>query len=99
MGGCYHWQDDLLTLHCLVVPGSTINRIVGVYDSRLKIKISTPASAGKANQHLIHYLSEQLAVPISAITIKKGERAHRKTIEIKGLSTIPPVISAICHKN
>lgn len=71
-----------LALH--VQPNARKNEIVGLHGDALKVKIAAPAADNKANAALIDFLSEVLAVPKSAIIIRRGATGRRKMIEITG---------------
>ncbi|MCX6292404.1 MAG: DUF167 domain-containing protein [Bacteroidetes bacterium] len=47
-----------------------------------QIRLKAPAVDGKANEHLIEYLSEVLDLPKSKIILKKGQTAKVKCLEI-----------------
>jgi uncharacterized protein (TIGR00251 family) len=47
------------------------------------VRIRAPAVNGKANEHLIEFLSEVLEVPKSKIIVKKGLTSRQKCIEIE----------------
>jgi uncharacterized protein (TIGR00251 family) len=47
-----------------------------------QIRLKAPAVDGKANEHLIEYLSEILKIPKSKINLKKGQTSRIKCLEI-----------------
>jgi len=47
-----------------------------------QIRLKAPAVDGKANEHLIEYLSEILGLPKSKIILKKGHTSKIKCLEI-----------------
>lgn len=47
-----------------------------------QVRLKAPAVDGKANEHLIAYLSELLDIPKSAINLKKGHTSRMKYLEI-----------------
>jgi len=49
-----------------------------------QVRLKAPAVDGKANDHLINYLSEILDLPKSKIILKKGKTARIKCMEIEG---------------
>ncbi len=71
-----------LTLH--VQPNARRSAIAGFHGDALKIRIAAPAVDNKANAALIEFLSETLAVPKSAIAIRRGATSRRKVVEITG---------------
>lgn len=68
-----------------VQPRSSQNRIAGVVEGVLKIKLTSPPVEGKANQALINLLARFFAVPRRNITLVRGETSTNKLIEIKGI--------------
>jgi len=77
-GNCY--------FQIVVAPGAKRDKIIGLHGDRLKIAIAAPPVDGKANQRLIRYLAEVLAVPQANIFIEKGEKSNRKSIIIQGMT-------------
>jgi len=69
-----------------IVPGSSKNKIVGVYDDALKISITAPAVEGKANKKCIAYLAKCFDVAKSKIEIISGQTSKNKLIKIYGIS-------------
>lgn len=47
-----------------------------------QIRLKAPAVDGKANEHLIVFLSQVLDLPKSRIELKKGQTARLKCVEI-----------------
>jgi uncharacterized protein len=46
------------------------------------ISINAPATDGKANERLVEFLSGELKIPASKITIQKGHTSPFKVLEI-----------------
>jgi len=67
-----------------VQPGANKNKIVGVQQDTLRIRISAPAVQGKANKMLIQFLAKQLAVKRRQVKILSGHTTTSKTIHIVG---------------
>ncbi|MBD5405260.1 YggU family protein [bacterium] len=73
---------QILKIH--LQPNAKRNEICGIYDNEyIKIAITTPPIDGKANETLIKFLSKELKIPKSNITITKGLTSRNKTIEIE----------------
>ena len=47
-----------------------------------QIRLKAPAVDGKANEHLVEFLSVVLAISKSKITLKKGKTSKLKCLEI-----------------
>ena len=65
-----------------VQPNARRTEVTGKHDVSLKIRVATPALENRANRLVIEFLSETLDVPASRITIRRGMRARKKTVEI-----------------
>ncbi|MGN0929604.1 MAG: DUF167 domain-containing protein [Alphaproteobacteria bacterium] len=72
---------QILKIH--LQPNAKRNEICGTFnDDYIKIAITTPPIDGKANEALIKFLSKELNIPKSNITITKGLTSRNKTLEI-----------------
>jgi uncharacterized protein (TIGR00251 family) len=69
-----------------IVPGSSKNKIVGVYNDSLKINITTPPVEGKANKKCIAYLAKYFDIAKSKIEIISGQTGKNKLIKIYDIS-------------
>ncbi|ABV35840.1 protein of unknown function DUF167 [Shewanella sediminis HAW-EB3] len=87
-------QDDLL-LNLYIQPKASRDQIVGVHGEELKIAITAPPVDGKANAHLIKYLSKAFKVPKGDIVILKGQLGRHKQIKILSPRLIPEIINAL----
>ncbi len=70
----------------LVRPNSRQNSIEGLFEDRIKIKISKPAEKGKANKELISFISEKTGIPKRDIQITSGLKSNLKEIKIKKIT-------------
>lgn len=66
-----------------ITPNAKKSEVIGVLDDVLKIRLHAQPIDGKANEALVRYLAEALALPRSAVDITHGHTAKRKTIDIK----------------
>jgi hypothetical protein len=73
----------LLELH--VQPGAKVTAAAGEHGGRLKLKIAAPPVDNKANAHLLAWLSAQLGVPKSSLTLVRGETSRQKTVAVCGV--------------
>ncbi|MBN1959574.1 MAG: YggU family protein [Deltaproteobacteria bacterium] len=72
-------------LDVLIAPRASRNRIMGVHDNRLKIQLTAPPVDGKANDALIRFLAESLAISRAQIEIVGGATNRRKTVRLSGI--------------
>jgi uncharacterized protein (TIGR00251 family) len=86
---CFHWEDTALVLDCVIQPRAKEDRLVGIVGDSFRIRITAPPVDGKANAHLIRFLSKQFQVKQSAITIVSGETGRRKRLRIINPVHIP----------
>jgi uncharacterized protein len=70
-----------------VVPGSSKTALAGTLGGMLKVKVAAPPERGKANEALIDFLAQALAVKGSRITLTRGHTQPVKHITIRGLTS------------
>lgn len=73
-----------LVVRIKIVPNSSKNAIVWENEG-IKVKITAQPIENKANKALIDFLSKNLKIAKSNITIVKGELNKEKTLLIKGM--------------
>ena len=61
------------------------NELVGFREGVLIVRVTAPASEGRANESLCRLLAKRFRVPTSAVTIVRGHRSRDKLIQIDGL--------------
>lgn len=69
--------------------------VIGVVDDALKLKLHAQPIEGKANEALIRYLSDRLAVPRSAITLTHGHTNKRKLLDIAASKLTPEAVTRL----
>jgi len=69
-----------------IVPGSSKNKIIGVYNNALKITITAPPVEGKANKKCIAYLAKYFDVAKLKVEIISGKNSKNKLIKIYDIS-------------
>jgi uncharacterized protein (TIGR00251 family) len=67
-----------------VTPGAKKNEFKQEGDL-IKIFLKAPPVEGKANEALIHFLSEHFDVRVSKIEIVKGLKSRQKVVNIEGI--------------
>jgi len=67
-----------------VQPGASKNKIMGVQQDALKVRISATPVEGKANKALIQFLAKRLTVRRNQVEIMSGHASRIKTIHIVG---------------
>jgi uncharacterized protein (TIGR00251 family) len=89
MAGFFHWHDDDLFLQVRVQPRSSRDQVSSILDDRLRIKITAPPVHGKANNHLVKYLSREFKTPASRISVLSGHSARNKQLLISRPAVVP----------
>jgi len=84
-----------LVLKLYIQPKASKDQIVGLHGEELKVAITAPPVDGKANSHLIKYLSKQCKVAKNNIRIEKGLLGRHKKVRIIAPSLIPASIKAL----
>ena len=74
-----------MTFAVKVHPRAKKDAITGELGDALKLALTAPAVAGRANQACIEFLAKLLKLPRSSVTIAAGETARRKVIRVAGL--------------
>lgn len=93
MPSFYCWQGNDLLLELWIQPRAKSNEIDDLYGHRLKIRIAAPAVDGKANRHLVTYLSQIFKVRKSMIKIVSGENSRNKRLKIIDPQNLPKIIT------
>ena len=90
MSAAYLTEDgaDLL-LRLILQPKASRDKFVGLLGDELKIAITAPPIDGKANAHLVKFLSKQFKVPKGAITVEKGLLNRHKLVRIHNPKQMP----------
>jgi uncharacterized protein (TIGR00251 family) len=68
-----------------ITPNAKKTEVVGIIGDALKIKLQAQPIEGQANAALIKWLSQQLHLPRTAITLTHGTTSRRKLLELKGV--------------
>ena len=68
-----------------IQPRASKNRISGLIDGALKIRLTSPPVEGEANRACVKFLAKSLGISPSRVSIVKGLTSKKKTIRIEGL--------------
>ena len=83
-----------LELSLYVQPKASRDSWQGLHGDELKLLITAPPVAGKANSHIIKLLAKQFKVAKRQVQIVKGELGRHKRIRITSPKQIPNEIAA-----
>jgi uncharacterized protein (TIGR00251 family) len=92
MADWYQIKEDRLTLTVHVQPGAKRTEVIGLHGDALKIRVAAAAVEGQANTRLLDFLRKAFQVPSSRISLKHGEHARRKVVEIQGSLLAPEAL-------
>ena len=73
---------DGIVINLKISPNASKNEIIKNGDE-IKIKLTAQPIEGKANKALIEFLSKELKIPKTSISILKGETSKDKTVLLK----------------
>ena len=68
-----------------VTPGARESAVGEWKDDILRVKVREPAEKGRANEAVARLLAKSLAVPPTAVILKRGATSREKLFEIDGL--------------
>ena len=68
-----------------VIPRAPRTRVDGTRGGAILVRLAAPPVDGAANDALVAFLSETLALPRRYIRIVSGEKSRDKRVEIDGL--------------
>lgn len=66
-----------------VVPGASRDQIAGLYDGRIKVRVSAPPEDGRANDAVCQFLSEAVGKPV---TLLRGQTSRAKVVFVPGVT-------------
>jgi uncharacterized protein len=72
-----------LRLH--VQPRASRTELAGRYGDAIKVRLAAPPVDGAANDALVRFLSERLAVPRSAVRLEAGAGGRVKIVVVDGI--------------
>jgi uncharacterized protein len=81
-------------------PRAGENRVVGFDGGVLRVRVTAPAEAGRANEALVGILATTFGVAKRQIIIVRGYTARNKTVEVEGVSDddLAGIIEALVPK-
>jgi len=68
-----------------VLPRSSVNKIVGVENGELKVKVRALPVEGAANEAVLLFLAVLLKRPKGLVVLVKGHKSRHKTFQIAGV--------------
>lgn len=89
----FKWQGDDLVISVRVQPRAASDAFAEYNDDYIKIRITAPPVDGKANAHLIAFLSRVFKVAKSGVQLLSGETGRNKRLLIQQPRALPEVIA------
>ena len=73
--------DGDVLIETWVVPGASRSEVTGIYDGKLRIRVSAPAEGGRANREV-----ERLLIRLtgSKVTLIRGMSSRHKVFQVAG---------------
>jgi len=85
----YRWEGEDLLLNLRIQPRASRDEIVGPHGDALKVRITAPPVDGKANSHLIRYLSDLFGVPRHRLELVVGKSGRSKRLRVRAPTRLP----------
>lgn len=79
-------EGEKVTFWLRVQPRARRERLMADPQGQLRLQVTAPPAAGRANEACVRYLARSLRLPASAIEIVTGHRSARKLLRITGRS-------------
>ncbi|HTA77547.1 MAG TPA: DUF167 domain-containing protein [bacterium] len=73
------------TLPIKVIPRSSQNKVMGVENGSLKLKLTAPPVEGAANDAVVDLLSKWLGKPKNTVELVKGQQSRNKLVKLTGI--------------
>lgn len=71
-----------LRLQVQVMPNAKRTGVAGMHGDALNIRLQAQPVEGKANEALVRFVADALALPKSAVAVSHGATSRRKLLEI-----------------
>jgi uncharacterized protein (TIGR00251 family) len=75
--------DDVL-IRIKAVPGASRDEIAGAVGDRLKVRVSAPPQAGRANAAICRLVAAALGVKARRVTVERGHAGAEKVLRVAG---------------
>ena len=69
-----------------LTPRSAVERVEGVVDGALRVRVMAPAVEGAANTALIRVVADELGIARSDVRIVAGATSRRKLVVVDGIA-------------
>ena len=76
---------DAVRFAVRLTPRSVVERVEGVVDGTLKVRVMAPAVEGSANNALVRVIADELRIPRRDVRIVAGAASRQKLVVIDGV--------------
>ena len=76
---------DRVTISLRVVPNASKSEFAGMRGDSIKVRLNAKPVDGAANKELIRFISKELRLPKSSISIVRGERSREKLVAVESI--------------
>ncbi len=88
----YTWDGDTLVLNILGTPNAKRDAIGKVKGHQLCVSVTAVPRAGRATDHMVRFLADEVGVSVSDIQVVFGRMNVNKQLRIKAPKRLPSVI-------
>lgn len=81
---CYLETAEGLELAVRVQPRASADRVEGVVEGRLRVRLAAPPVENAANKAIVDVVAAWLGVPRSRVALIAGEKAREKRLLVRG---------------
>jgi uncharacterized protein len=86
----FAWDGEDLILKLRIQPKASRDGFISPYGGDFyKVAITSPPQDGKANAHLIRFLSKEFGLPRSRINLESGLKSRTKSLRLKSPTRLP----------
>lgn len=85
-GGPISPTADGIRLQLRVQPRASRAEVAGVAGDAIRVRLTAPPVEGAANEALVRFLADRLAVSQAAVALISGHTGRTKVVEVAGLS-------------
>jgi hypothetical protein len=76
----------MIRVRVRLTPRGGVNRVDGVLDGMLRVRVAAPPVDGAANDALVRLLARELRVPRSRVVLVSGAGARIKVLTVDGVA-------------
>jgi uncharacterized protein (TIGR00251 family) len=78
-------RNGSICIDVRVIPRSSKNEIVGVYDGALKVKLRAAPVEGAANAELLKLIADEMDLGRASVELVSGRAGKKKRIRLRGI--------------